>query len=248
VLLRECNLSSATSEPVKIAEPSLLVGSRDGLDSSFGHSEDGEPRRRLLFCPDEPLALEEAGVFLESAPRTATPTAAYSHPAGMSVPRWPSFSPSVVARDGCVGSIALSKVQNTFIHSPLPPPTPLRIGASRRARSLPKNVGSDKNTWEATFSALGCRLHQHTQQQFNIGDCGPTPSVYADYAGPEMPCSLASSPAFVPPSPALTASPTYCSARHLQSVPESRNRFATGPLSPGRNASSVKLSLADLLH
>jgi hypothetical protein len=210
VLLRECNLNSG--EPLKLGE----TAPSDVLD--FGHTEDAEPRRRLLFCPDEPLALEEAGVFLETAPRTQTPTNAYSHP---SATRWPYLSPSLVVKDGKVGSMPLSKVQNTFIHSPLPPPTPLRVGASRRSQSLPKNVGSDKNAWEATCQALGCTqavMDVQNERTFSAGDCGPTPSwdrVYADYLGPNMPCSLTSSPAFVPPSPALTASPTYCSTRQL---------------------------------
>merc|ERR1711959_666927 len=100
--------------------------------------------------------------------------------------KWPCLSPSVM-NNGCVGSIALSKVQNTFIHSPLPPPTPLRVGASRRSRSLPKDVGSDKNMWETTCQSLGCSRIPRVHQVYPL----PTPSVYSDH---------------IPPSPALTAS------------------------------------------
>lgn len=190
--------------------PSLSV--KDGSVSMEGpliQGENGELRRRLQFCPDEPLALEEAGVFLDSShlAQTPTPMYRYSRP---SVPRWDCNSPASFVKDGHVGSIALSRVQNTFIHSPLPPPTPLRVGASRRSRSLPKNVGSDKNMWEATCQALGCSQGPHEQQErvFNAGDCGPTPSVYGDSMSPNVSTNFAFGSVLPPPSPALTASPT----------------------------------------
>jgi hypothetical protein len=169
--------------------------------------EDKEPRQRCLFCPDEPLAIEEADSLQDFT------TSAFG---------WSCRSPSLLSKDGCVGSISLAKVHNTFIHSPLAPPTPLRVSAARRSRSLPKNVGSDKNTWEATCQALGCgpgQISRDPKKESTLSlECGPTPSVYEGYSGLQIPCSLASSPAYVPtspspglipPSPALTASPTY---------------------------------------
>lgn len=254
IQLRECHVGAAT-EPVKISSHG------DFCAGSFSElAEDGEPRRRLLFCPDEPLTLEEH--VLESAPRAQTPIGS-SH-IGTGVPRWPGLSPlsspSLLVKDGCVGSMPLSKVQNTFIHSPLPPPTPLRAGASRRARSLPKNIGSDKNPWEATCQALGClpgqiRLDSRRDGDFNPGDCGPTPSVYGGYGGREVPCSLASSPypAYVPPSPALTASPTYSTARYtapqrltLAAAMPSPASHVLAPPSPSNGTNQV-IRLADLL-
>jgi len=121
--------------------------------------------------------------------------------------RWPCLSPSSLVRDKCFGSTSLSKVQNTFIHSPAPPlhslpPTPLRVGSSRRSRSLPKNVGSDKNLWEATCQALGCSQVPRSGENRSLpsGDCPSTPSVYVDY--------------IVPPSPDF---PTYCNKHQLGS-------------------------------
>jgi len=166
------------------------------------------------------------------------------------VPRWPTLSPTPLVKDGWVGptigSIALSKVQNTFIHSPLPPPTPLRIGASRRSRSLPKDVGSDKDAWEVTCHALGvCGVMPRPKPPVNPQDCGePDLSFFPGYT-PSVPCSLASSPAFVPPSPALTASPTYCSSRTPRPLLIPATGPPTGPPSPTR--SNPVLRLADLL-
>lgn len=156
------------------------------------------------------------------------------------VPRWPTLSPAPLVKDGCVGSIALSKVQNTFIHSPLPPPTPLRVDARRRSRSLPKDVGSDKDAWEVTCHALGV-MPRPKQQEDKRESAAPDLNYFSGYT-PSVPCSLASSPAFVPPSPALTASPTYTGNRTPRMVLMS----ATGPPSP-TNRSNPVLRLADLI-
>merc|ERR1712227_415841 len=121
-----------------------------------------------------------------------TPTSRRLQP---SEPMWALNSGSSF-KHGHVGSIALSKVQNTFIHSPLPPPTPLRVGACTRSRSLPKNVGSHKNQLEATCRALGCSHFPTTPLE--AGECLPTPSVYGDYSAPNVLSSL-SEPMFVPP-------------------------------------------------
>jgi hypothetical protein len=152
-----------------------------GDDSFVDMEEDFKSCRRPQFCIDEPLDMDEPGMFLEPAPLTETPRG-YQH---ISTFRRNNES-SVFMEDGHVGSIPFSKVQNTFIHSPLAPPTPLRNGACRRSQSLPRNVGSDKNTLEATCQALGCSSIPHVQERHS----------------------------FVPPSPALTASPTYCNSYH----------------------------------
>jgi hypothetical protein len=157
-------------------------------------------------------------------------------------------SPALNLDESCIGSIALSRVKNTFIHSPLLPPTPLRNAASRRAHSLPRNVGSDNDAWEATFKALGCRQDmrrrnmpsaekREVQDDSDVNNC-TTPSVYNGYHG--VSC-VPSSPGYpyiyretslgypcVPPSPALTASPmdfrTYS--------PYARNSFYPAPPAP----------------
>merc|ERR1712224_270713 len=76
---------------------------------------------RVVFCPDEPLCLEDAAPILDSE-------------------RWLPNSPFSSNEDGHAGFTVL----NTFIHE-APKPS-----ASRRSKSLPKDLGSEKNTWEAT--------------------------------------------------------------------------------------------------
>lgn len=139
------------------------------------------------------------------------------------------LSPPTIDREGSIGSIGLSRIQNTFIHSPKPPPTPLQPGSSRRARSLPKDVGSDKNHWEATCQALGFAYVEenlHSDFESSLGcEWGPTPNVYSN---PKGLYSLASSPAYVVNSPTLTASPMHS---HLRSSNSQKIllRLATGP-------------------
>jgi len=207
----------------------------------------GEPRRRLEFCPDEPLALEEAGVSFEAAPLTGTPTSMYTHPSvSRSLSRWSSCtSPASLVKDGCVGSMPLSKVHNTFIHSPLPPPTPLRAAASRRSQSLPRNVGSHKNAWEATCRALGCSsaLNFGHDYSFNTCDDAEAPGGFAG---------------LVPPSPALTASPTYCNFLQFESrrplllssaldTQDAESEHTPPAQAPAGGSPNV-ISLASLLH
>jgi len=76
---------------------------------------------RVVFCPDEPLCLEDAAPLPESE-------------------RWFPHSPFAINEDGDAGSM----VRNTFIHAG---PRP---AASRRSKSLPRDFGSEKNRWEAT--------------------------------------------------------------------------------------------------
>jgi hypothetical protein len=210
-----------------------------------------EPLRAPLFCPDEPLALGDCGLFIDTAALAETPTSIYEPAASC---KWPCVSPSIV-QDSCVGSIALSKVHNTFIHSPLPPVTPLGVGALRRSRSLPKNVGSDKNIWEATCRSLGCRhiphLQPSQQKSSTVGPYVTTSNGFSD-------C--------IPPSPALTASPIqrcagglcqfeantyhYDSGHALVSAMETEYLMShyAWPACSFHTPDVVPISLASLLH
>jgi len=170
------------------------------------------PPNRVVFCPDEPLCLEDVAPLLESE-------------------RWFPHSPFAVNEDGDAGSM----VRNTFIHA-APKPS-----ASRRSKSLPRDLGSEKNRWEATrYSA---ELTYDTSQD---AVCLMSPSPWPQRLGGSMPllhsfasqqvrcpaqdeplCSLsnrlrfgigealpfdafeASQDHFVPASPALTASPCW---------------------------------------
>jgi len=165
-----------------LCEPPPLFHFQEPLDD-FGderHIDTCAPQR-IQFCLDEPLSLEEAGVFVDQGP--------VGPPGLPAQPRWPR-SPSVLAVN--------SMVQNTFIHAPLTPVTPAP-NVVRRSRSVPKDVGFGKEEWQATPQGRGGHLGNSTLLH-------GSPLL-------EQPCistpSLATSPgpAFVPPSPALTASP-----------------------------------------
>lgn len=164
--------------------------------------------QRIQFCPDEPLSLEEAGVFVDRSP---------PGPPGLPAPpRWPT-SPSALAVN--------SMVQNTFIHAPLTPVTPAPT-AVRRSRSLPKDVGSGKEDWQATPQGRGGRLRGSLLRSTILEQpCLNTPSLAASPG-----------PAFVPPSPALTASP----------LPMWRNGGSRFPI-PVTSPTQKVLKLADLL-
>jgi len=116
-------------------------------------------------------------------------------------------------------------VQNTFIHAPLTPVTPAP-NAVRRSRSLPKDVGSEKEDWQATPQGRGGRLRGNLLRGTILElPCINTPSLVASPG-----------PAFVPPSPALTASP-------LPMCRSGGSRFSISGTSPAQKV----LRLADLL-
>lgn len=177
--------------------PPLDAGTVPGcVPVSANHPEP----RSLSFCPDEPLELEEAGLFVdEAAPKKMLHCQS----------PWSSCSPSSLVRRCRVGSVALTKVHNTFIHSPMPPPTP-QPGASKRSRSLPKNVGSDKNAWEAACQALGCSQLPADQRPAAVCANVSTPG-----ARPSLPPTPAGVRVSVPPSPDF---PTYCNMHQLDAA------------------------------
>jgi len=165
-------------------------------------------RQGFFCCP--PLVLEDADDFLDAVPSALTPAGAPPPPPGL--PLWPSLSPSVICKGGSMGKL----VQNTFIHTALPPPTPLP-GAFRRSHSLPKDVGSHKSDWETTCHALSFLPRPvEPAKVVSATACALPGGTVASPLRPSLsPTSPAASPLRVPPSPALTASPMpmYCSRR-----------------------------------
>lgn len=126
-----------------------------------------------------------------------------------------SLSPAKLSRRGQVGRL----VRNTFIHAaqPLLTPSP---AAARRGASLPRDVGSEKSRWEATYHSLA-----YLPTRVELATPKATPS-----------------PAFLRPggwSPSQLITPDYCGRGHLHADPLSppRSRRSSGPV----------LRLADLL-
>jgi len=96
---------TSTACSVSVAQ----AGENDLTDTS---SESGlEPPRKAKFCPDEPLNLEDAGVFLT-----------------------PCFAPSTSKR--LAPAVEKADVRNTFIHVAGPLPSPLPGASRHRSRSL----------------------------------------------------------------------------------------------------------------
>jgi hypothetical protein len=121
--------SEEAAEPVKVE--TCLLKRMHSTTSELAEVPDGSlPQPRLAFCLDEPLSLEDAGIF-ESAP-----------PGLDATPRLPSRYAGTV--------------KNTFLHSaPSPLVTPLP-GAARRSRSLPKTVALSGNAMEEKVSGGPC--------------------------------------------------------------------------------------------
>jgi hypothetical protein len=166
---------------------------------------------RVIFCSDEPLCLEDAAPILESE-------------------RWFPHSPFPIKEDGDAGFT----VRNTFIHA-APQPS-----ASRRSQSLPRDFGSEKNTWEATRHDdrdVACGLMSPSPWPQRLGGSMPLlhslASQQFQYPAYEEPLCCqsnrlkfcvddrlpfgafeASQDLFVPASPALTASPCWTPRPH----------------------------------
>lgn len=159
------------------------------------------------------------------------------------------LSPTALSKDGAIGRL----VQNTFIHTAVPPPTPTP-GARRRAQSLPKDAGSEKSSWEATCHALGFLQREEAEPEpraiFSLPRCATgsltrcleeaesdMPLAHIDCArvspSPLTLTSPLASPAYLhlPPSP----SPTYC-------------RASTMTFSTFHTGGNVQLRLAELLQ
>jgi len=107
------------------------------------------------FCVGEPLEFdfEDNDACDGSLGCEAEPLCAITQMKPLKVPA-SALSPSVLAKDGRIGRC----VRNTFIHAAPAPPTPLPKAfgtASRRSRSLPKDMYSVKDEWEGACNTLG---------------------------------------------------------------------------------------------
>jgi hypothetical protein len=118
-------------KPLEFAQPSQAFCVGEPLEFDF---EDNDACDGSLGCEAEPLC-----AITKMKPLKVSTSA---------------LSPSVLAKDGRIGSC----VRNTFIHAAPAPPTPLPKAfgtASRRSRSLPKDMYSVKDEWEGACNALG---------------------------------------------------------------------------------------------
>jgi hypothetical protein len=169
------SLMDMTSQSFSFAQAGSVVFCLDEPPNVDEVSSEDEST--VLSCPDDLLCLDEA-VMSGEAPQS----------------QYFVLSPSALDKDGRVGSM----VQNTFIHAAEAPLTPL-LGAMKRSRSLPKNLGSERSQWEASCHALSFKPEPAVDTKGAIHD-GLALIVPASPA-------TAQSPAF--PSPALTASPLW---------------------------------------
>jgi len=88
--------------------------------------------QRVVFCPDEPLVLEDTGVIDE--PKEDSKIFA--------------LSPSMLAKDGLVGCM----VRDTFIH--FPQPSQSASTAKHRSCSVPKDFGTRRDFFETQCHSL----------------------------------------------------------------------------------------------
>lgn len=165
------------------------------LQGQPGAEPSDEPRSQPpVFCPDEPLDLEDADIFPEEAPTLAitTPTPGAPQPS-----QWPNASPNPS------GLGIKSVVRNTFIHAVMPPTTPIP-GARPRASSVPKDEGSE---WRVKEAGFGPSPKGQRQGMFR-GGFGARGA-----AAPASPGCMPTTPAVVwPPTPVACATPATKSA------------------------------------
>jgi len=180
------SLMDMSSQPFSFAQAERVVFC---LDEPANVDEvSSEDESTVLSCPDDLLCLDEAvfsGESVSDAPQS----------------QYFVLSPSALDKDGRVGSM----VQNTFIHAAATPVTP-SLGAMKRSRSLPKNLGSERSQWEASCHALSFMSD-------TVADAKKTIHHGLALIVPASPATAAQSPAF--PSPALTASPLWTPHKSL---------------------------------
>jgi len=128
----------ASSETECVGSPMSDIGSP---------MSDTTPKRR------RPLMMEnlDEDADTEPCPTNASNPCSESNQAALT--KWP-LSPSQINQSGCIGGM----IQRTFIHHPVPPPTPAKgrgAGSARiRSLSVPKNFGSPKCAFADALHAL----------------------------------------------------------------------------------------------
>jgi len=201
---------------VKLLDQGYFVIPQFTLTEDASATASASPR--IVFCPDEPLCLEDAAPLADSE-------------------RWFPYSPFAINEDGDAGSM----VRNTFIHAaPV-----LMPSASRRSKSLPRDFGSEKSRC-ATRDSISddsshddvCALmspspwpqhrpggsmpllHSFASQQFQYPPCEEPLCAYSNRLKfcVDDPLSFddleGSQDHFVPASPAMTASPCWTPRPH----------------------------------
>lgn len=147
-----------------------------------------EPQQAQVFCVNEPLDFDfDTAATGDALPDgTAPPSFAHTPPCAPTL-RMPmkvfggALSPSTLAKDGRIGSC----VRNTFIHTAVPPPTPLKSAGGRagqRSRSTPKNMYSARDEWEGACNALGF-LPQPVASETSSSEGG---AEDGDFSGPRF--------------------------------------------------------------
>jgi len=142
VIKQSCRRSISLEDWLPVAEESGLLTGNSSLEL------DTEPRRVNLHLDEAPCAgtalyAEVDGVPLFPPTPSFPPT-----PAFRGFARWQDMSPaspSILAGGGALRQI----VQNTFIHTPLPPTPPMRT-SRRRTQSVPRDMGANLDEWEAS--------------------------------------------------------------------------------------------------
>lgn len=118
--------------------------------------EDVRNAQRVVFCPDEPLCLEDAAPVQVAIGDEE------------SVDRWFPYSPFALGDDGHAGCM----IRNTFIHT-----HSSGGSAQKRRQSLPKNFGSRKCQFETSCHSLGFQSEPLKKVQ-NV-QMPPSPAVTA---------------------------------------------------------------------
>jgi len=153
--------SEVLFENERVSESEVIASPKS--DSTFSPKSNctGSPKSNCTASPKSdsspkrrrPQMMEELGDDAQ-ADNAAQPCPE-SNPLG-SFCQWP-LSPSQITQTGCIGGM----IQRTFIHHPLPPPTPAKgrgtgscLGVRIRSHSMPKDFGSPKCVFADALHAL----------------------------------------------------------------------------------------------
>lgn len=153
---------------VRLESNGYMVLQNRALEPSSVVVEAKSEPKRVVFCLEEPLCFSDVEVFAEVDGLPLTQTRQPTPGGALRGPQWPALpavSPSTVAPGGSLGKI----VQNTFIHAACPPLTPVP-GARPRSNTLPCDMWSDKDNWEALCNALSFQTKPIDDQSDATGE------------------------------------------------------------------------------